>query len=89
MVLFELQRVCLQLAARQEVNGSGQQELSASDAECGGGRWPKGVRRPRWLDVRVVAALSLTASALLPPGAPVVLRSLKLAPLLYMLPARS
>ncbi len=80
-----------QLHARQQLAAAGgQPELGGNDAECGStGRWPKAVRRPRWLDVRAVAALSLTASALLPPGAPMVLRTLKLAPLLYMLPARS
>ena len=80
-----------QLHARQQLAASaGQQENGGDDAECdAGGSWPKAVRRPRWLDVRAVAALSLTASAFLPPGAPMVLRTLKLAPLLYMLPARS
>ena len=70
-------------------DGHQQDHDHLGDRDGGGGHWSKAVRRPRWLDVRVVAALSLTASALLPPGAPLVLRGLKLAPLLYMLPTRS
>ena len=76
------------MAAGGKLDGHQLQHDQSADRGGGDGRWLKAVQRPRWLDVRAVTALSLTASALLPPGAPLVLRTLKLAPLLYMLPTR-
>lgn len=57
---------------------------------CARGR-PQGLhlRRPRWMDVRAVAAVALTASAMAAPGGSLVRRVLKMLPLLYILPPSS
>lgn len=63
----------------------------ADGGECRGGRRALGLqlRRPRWMDVRAVAAVALTASAMANPGGSLVRRVLKVVPLLYILPATS
>ena len=63
----------------------------ADGGECTGGRRPLGLhlRRPRWMDVRAVAAVALTASAMANPGGSLIRRVLKVVPLVYILPASS